>query len=85
MELPISNQILDMISLVMLVLNQDVQDGDFDYQGTEARVLRYNNEKKAEMIKGLCAVSYWKLCHRRRWQGRVDNQKLALASKYWVG
>ena len=34
---PIGNQSLDVISLLMLVLNWEMLDAEFDYQGTEAR------------------------------------------------
>ena len=37
MEIPIIDQILDVISLLMLVINREILDGGFDYQGPEAR------------------------------------------------
>ena len=37
MELPIGDQSLDVISLLMLVLNREMLYGEFDYQGPEAR------------------------------------------------
>ena len=40
MELPIGYQSLDVISLLMLFLNQEIMDGEFDYQGPEERGAR---------------------------------------------
>ena len=37
MELPIGNQSLVVISLLMLVLNGEINDEEFDYQGPEPR------------------------------------------------